>query len=241
MQRDLAPPLRAQHLDDLLAQPLRHVGVLADVEDRGARGLGRRVHGGRGQRELAGDVVGVAALGHLVHPADGVGDLGGLLALGVRRVDDGLAPGDLGVDQAAGVAHVRAEAAGLREQQVGDGAEEGGGGAHEGGEHEGVERVGLGDLEPAAVAAELAAEEDARGEPRDHLEHVVADVLRRPLRAVAEDVVQGGDGLVDEVLRHEAERLRQLDPDRVLDHPVVLEPEAEGLETGVVDHEILGV
>lgn len=137
--------------------------MLADVEQRLARRLGRGVDGGHGQRELRGGVVGVevARLGDLVHPAEGISRLRRLLARGQCLLDDGLALLHYGRYQDFCVFHGLASTLGLRQKPVRDGAHQGRGSPHDEGGRERVHSIGLRNVQPSLVPAQLLSEEDS--------------------------------------------------------------------------------
>lgn len=213
--------------------------MVADIDQSSARALGGRVDGSHSQGQLAADEIEIPPFRNIVHPTNGISHFGGLLAGGAGGVHGGLPALNLGEDELAGVAHRLAEARRVRQRQVRERSEEGGRHAHEERQRERVHRERLRDVEPPPVPAQLRAQEDARRHTRDDLEHVLPDQPRGPLAALTEHVVDAVDGLVYEVCRHQAQRLRQLYPDCVADQELVLGSLSVRFESWIVDEEVL--
>lgn len=192
-----------------------------------------------GQGQLARDEVEILALGNVVHPANGIGDLGRLLARRPGCIHDGLPFLDLWHDHGVSVAYRFAESGGVRKHQVNQGSCDGRCHAHDKRQSERVDRKCLRDVEPSSIPAESRAEEYSRRHACNDFEEVLSNYPRCPFLALAKDIIDGADRLVYKIACDQAQRLRQLNADCISEEEAVSESLFMGLEARVVDEKIL--
>lgn len=195
------------HRDHLPSQRLKQIGMTTEVNHRLTQEIGRRMHRRDGKNQLCRHGIVLHFVGRdILKPCDGVGNS----VLGVASMSHlPLSFLDDGSQHLACIGHLGAQCPSPRQKPVDNWTQESRPAAELSCGGEATHRVVDGDATPVRVAAEFGAQEDARGELSDEVEHGAVQVHCMP---VCKEHISGAESFNQKAVEKRAGIVRPLFP-----------------------------